>query len=105
VVCLTLHRAETTDLPKELWGLRLDISPTVTCRYGTYPARHLPVLFGTTGIRDLVVLVIPFHKVLQDSTTFPDLEFVAMLVCVNNGWDTTVWVDVKKPLLFLFVFE
>jgi hypothetical protein len=52
-----------------------------------------------------VVLVIPFHKILQDSTTFPDLEFVAVLVRVNNGWDTTVWVDVKKPLLFLFVFE
>jgi hypothetical protein len=71
----------------------------------TYPARHLPVLFGTTGIRDLVVLVIPLHKILQDGTTFPDLEFVAVLICVDDGWETAVWVDGKKPLLFLFVFE
>lgn len=105
MVCLALHRAETTDLPKELWALRLDISSGVTRRYGTYPACHLPVLFGTTGIRDLVVLVIPFHKILQDGTTFPDLEFVSMLVCVDDGWDATVWVDVEKPLLFLFMFE
>ena len=56
-------------------------------------------------IRDLVVLVVPVHEILQDGATFPDLEVVAILVRVDDGRNAVVGVDVKVPLLFLFVFK
>lgn len=52
-----------------------------------------------------MVLVVPVHEILQDSTTFPNLELLAVLVLVDDGWDATVGVDVKVPLLFLLMLE
>lgn len=52
-----------------------------------------------------MVLVVPVHEILQDGATFPDLEFVATLVRVDNGRDLPIWVDVEIPLLFLLVFK
>lgn len=56
-------------------------------------------------IRNLVVLIVPVDKILQDGATFPDLEVVATLVCVDDGRDAAVGVDVEEPLLLLLVFE
>ena len=70
-----------------------------------YPACHLPVLFGPTRIRDLVVPIVPVHEILQDGTAFPDFELLVVLVRVDDGWDATVGVDVEIPLLFLLMFK
>jgi hypothetical protein len=70
-----------------------------------YPVCHLPVLFGPTGIRDLVVPVVPVYEILQDGTAFPDFELLAVLVRVDDGWDAAVGVDVEVPLLFLLMFK
>lgn len=70
-----------------------------------YPACHLPVLFAAMGIRNLVVLVVPVHEILQDGATFPDLELMATLVRVDDGRNASVGVDVEIPLLFVFVFK
>lgn len=56
-------------------------------------------------IRDLVVLVIPVHEILQNSATFPDFQVVATLVRVDDGRNAAVRVDVEVPLLFLLVFK
>lgn len=71
----------------------------------TYPACHLPVLFGAARVRDLVAPIVPVHKILQDGTTFPNLELLAVLGSVNDGWDATVGVDVEEPLLFLLMLK
>lgn len=52
-----------------------------------------------------MVPIVPVHKILQDGTTFPDLELLAVLGSVNDGWDATVGVDVEKPLLFLLMLK
>lgn len=52
-----------------------------------------------------MVLVVPVHEILQDGATFPDLEVVATLVRVNDGWHFSIWIDVEVPLLFLLVFK
>lgn len=70
-----------------------------------YPACHLPVLFAAMRIRDLVVLVVPVHEILQDGATFPDFEVVATLVVVDDGRNAAIGVNVKVPLLFLLVFK
>lgn len=71
----------------------------------SYPACHLPVLFSPTRERDLVVLIVPIHEVLQDGTALPDFELLAVLVHVDDGWYAAIWVDVEIPLLFLLVFK
>jgi hypothetical protein len=63
------------------------------------------MLFRPTRVRDLVVLVVSVHKILQDRAAFPDLELLAVLICVDDGWNATVGVDVEIPLLFLLVFK
>lgn len=70
-----------------------------------YPACHLPVLFSLTRIRNLVVLIVPVHEILQDGTALPDFELLAVLVRVNDGRDATIGVDVEVPLLFLLMFK
>lgn len=52
-----------------------------------------------------MVLVVPVYEILQDGTTFPDLEVVATLVRVDDGRNAAVGVDVEEPLLFLLVFK
>lgn len=49
--------------------------------------------------------IVPIHEILQDGTAFPDFELLAVLVCVDNGWDATVGVDVEEPLFFLLMFK
>jgi hypothetical protein len=51
-----------------------------------------------------MVLVVPVHEVLQDGTTFPNLEALAVLVRVNESGDATVGVYIEVPLLFLLMF-
>lgn len=52
-----------------------------------------------------MVPVVSVHQILQDGATFPDLEFLATLVRVDDGRDAAVWIDVEVPLLFLLVFK
>ena len=63
------------------------------------------MLFGATGVRYLVILVISVHEILQDGTAFPNLELLAVLVLVDDGWDATVGVDVEEPRLFLLMLR
>jgi hypothetical protein len=63
------------------------------------------MLFRPTRVRYLVALVVPVHKVLQDGTAFPDLELLAVVICIDDGWNATVGVDVEVPLLFLLMFK
>lgn len=52
-----------------------------------------------------MVLIVAVHEILQDGTAFPDLELLAVLVRIDDGWNATVGVDFEIPFLFLLVFE
>ena len=107
MVCLALHRAKAAHLPEELSMLPISngLLQMGRAHLPTYPASRLPVLFGPMRIRDLVVHIVPIHQILQDGTAFPDLEPLTDLVGVDEGWDSTVGVDVEVPLLLLLVFK
>jgi len=49
--------------------------------------------------------VVSIHEILQDSTTFPDIQLLAILIHVGEGRNTAIWVDVEVPLFFLLVLE
>lgn len=70
-----------------------------------YPACHLPMLFGATRVRDLVIDIVSLRKILQNRTTFPDFQLFAISAHINKGWDATVGIDVEVPLFFLLMFK
>ena len=49
--------------------------------------------------------VVSIHEILQDRTTFPDIQLLAILIHVGEGRNATIWVDVEVPLLFLLVLK
>lgn len=52
-----------------------------------------------------MVLVVPVHEILQDGATFPDLELVATLVRVDDGWNSAIRIYLKEKMLFLLMFK
>lgn len=52
-----------------------------------------------------MALIVALSEVLQDCAAFPDLELLALLVCVDDGGDTAVGIDGEVPCLFLLMFE
>lgn len=63
------------------------------------------MLFGATRVRDLVIDIVSLRKILQDRTTFPDLQLFAISAHINKGWDATVGIDVEVPLFFLLMLK
>jgi hypothetical protein len=71
--------------------------------YLTYPADCVPVLLGTVRIGDLVVFVVCGYDVLEDGSTFEDLDFAPVRVFVSEGGDATIGIDLEKPGFLLLV--
>jgi hypothetical protein len=71
----------------------------------TYPADCVPVLLGTVRIGDLVVFVVCGYDVLEDGTTFEDLDFAPVRVFVSEGGDATIGIDLEKPGFLLLVLS
>jgi hypothetical protein len=106
VVGLTLHGAETGHLPHELvLGLVSQLEEgSVQDRVAeAYPADCVPVFFGSVRIRDLVILVVRGYYILEDSTTFEDLDLAPARVLISEGGNATVGVDLEKPGFLLLV--
>lgn len=69
-----------------------------------YPAGDFPVLGSTLGVRNLVVLVVPLHEVLQDGAALKDANLLAVQgIC--EGGNAAIGVDVEEPLLLLLILH
>lgn len=55
-------------------------------------------------IRDLVILVVLCNQVQHDRATLENLDLAFILVFVGQSRDASIWIDLEKPWLFLFVF-
>lgn len=70
-----------------------------------HPVIGLPVLIRVVRIRDLEVLIVASHEVLEDSPALEDTNYIAILILICEGWDTAVRVDLKEPGFLVFLCE
>lgn len=69
----------------------------------TYPTNRLPVFLGAARKGNFVILVVRGDNIQKNSTAFKNLNLTAAFVLVGKSGNTSVWIDLKKPGLFLFV--
>ena len=95
-----MHGAETTHLPHKLRDIDQHFGrregSKVTC---AHPVIDLPVFLSISGVRDLVVLVVPVHQILHDGTALKQPDGRAIGEGVRQGRETPIGVDLKEPRL------
>ena len=78
MICLALHRAHARVLEEE-------------------PIVCFVVFSRASRVRNLVVLVVLFSKVLENAAGFEYVDFLAICEGICYRWDASIGVDFKKP--------
>lgn len=88
MIRLPLHRPQPAHLPHQ-------------------PALHLPIFRRVPGIRELILLVISLHQIIQDRAALKHAQRLPFAGAGEAGIrerrDAAVWVDLEEPRLLLLV--